>query len=859
MTTNTVLSSSPLSCLPSTLSYRNCTRPPHFSLPAQLLHNRVLLQHPTVLRFEFQENDGLYHHSAEHARLLRQRCHSIGLTGAPHMRGNSLISSYIRLGAIDDARKTFDSLPSPDIVSYCSLISAYAKTNKEAEAIYLFIQMCRLGIEPNEFAIVAVLTASIRLSSIQLGVQLHGLAVKTSFLCCVYVSNAIMAMYIKCRRLLAALQLFGEISQRDAVSFNTVISGLIQNCEYCQAFDLFRDLQVNGFKADQFSTSGLLSAAAELYLPMLGEEIHAHSLRLGLVSNLSVNNALIRFYTNCGTVEDVVSIFERMSTRDVITWTEMVAAYMEFGLVEAAVRTFKQMPEKNCVSYNALLTGFCKNGDGLQALEFFCKMLEDGVELSDFTLTIAVNACAMLSAVGKSKQIHGFVVKVGLLSNSWVEAALLDMCTKCGRMDDAKKMFNGWAHECSRSIACTTMICGYAQNGQPEQAMALFCAEEELVLDDVALATVLGVCGNLGFVNKGKQLHSYALKSGLLSDLTVGNAAVSMYSKCGNLGDAVKLFELLPYRDTVSWNTLISGYLLHREGENALHVWRKMEKMSIRPDSISFVLILSACRYICKSDSVNICRRLFLSMRSCYGIEPTSEHYASMIHVLGCWDHFDEAEELINNMPSNPDASVWRALLDSCRLRSNVSLGKKAAQHLLATEPQNASMYILISNLYSASGRWHCSERVREDMKNRGLQKHPARSWTIHDNKIHSFYARDRSHSQAKDIYSGLEILILENMKVGYAPDTSFVLHEVEEYQKKDFLVYHGAKLAVTCGLLMTKPGKPVRVMKNIHLCGDCHEFLKCTSITTKREIYVRDATGFHCFTGGKCTCGDYW
>ncbi|KAG9459269.1 hypothetical protein H6P81_003777 [Aristolochia fimbriata] len=859
MTTNIVLSSSLCCSHPLRL-------PPSSSLPAQLFQNarnRLNLSHLTTRRFEFPGNDGLFRQSAEHTRVsLAGAAHlSIAATqlqDSPNVRDNALVSSYIRLGAIDDARKTFDSLPSPDIVSYCSLISYYAKNNKEDEAVYLFIQMCRSGIEPNEFAIVAVLTACIRLSSFQLGIQLHCLAVKTNHLSCVYVSNATMAMYIKCSSLVCALQLFGEMFQRDAVSFNTIISGLIQDSEYCRAFDLFRDMQLGGLRADQFSISSLLTAAAELYLLMQGKEIHAHSLRLDLDSKLSVNNALIRFYTNCGSVEDVVGLFERMATRDVITWTEMASSYMKFGLVEEAVRIFEKMPVRNCVSYNAILNGFCKNGNGLQALELFCKMLEDGEEISDFTLTIVVNACAMLSDIRKSKQIHGFVIKVGMSSNSWTEAALLDMCTKCDRMDDARKMFNGWSDKCSRSIAWTTMICGYAQNGQPEQAMALFCAENELILDEVALATVLGVCGNLGFVNKGKQLHSYALKSGFLSDLAVGNAAVSMYSKCGSLEDAIKLFEVLPERDTVSWNTLITVYLLHREGENALRVWRKMERMGVKPDSVSFVLILSACRYIYESDSVNICRRLFLSMR-CYGIEPTSEHYASMIHVFGCQDRFEEAEELINNMPSEPDASVWKALLDSCGLRSNVNLGKKAAQHLLATEPQDVSTYILVSNLYSASGRWHCSERVREEMKNKGLQKHPARSWTINDNKIHSFFARDRSHSQSKDIYSGLEILILENMKVGYTPETSFVLHEVEEYQKKDFLVYHSAKLAVTYGLLMTEPGKPVHVMKNIRLCGDCHEFLKYTSITTKREIHVRDASGFHCFRDGKCTCGDYW
>lgn len=206
-------------------------------------------------------------------------------------------------------------------------------------------------------------------------------------------------------------------------------------------------------------------------------------------------------------------------------------------------------------------------------------------------------------------------------------------------------------------------------------------------------------------------------------------------------------------------------------------------------------------------------------------------------------------------MPFPPKASVWRVLLDCCRMHLNVTVGKRVAKEILSMEPQDPSTFILRSNLLSASGRWHCSELVREEMREKGFRKLPGRCWIIHENKVHSFFARDSSHPLTKDIYSGLEILMLECLKSGYVPDTSFVLHEVEEHQKKYFLFYHSAKLAVTYGLLMTRPGKPLRVMKNILLCGDCHTFLKHVSVVTKREIHVRDASGFHCFSGGKCNC----
>lgn len=246
-------------------------------------------------------------------------------------------------------------------------------------------------------------------------------------------------------------------------------------------------------------------------------------------------------------------------------------------------------------------------------------------------------------------------------------------------------------------------------------------------------------------------------------------------------------------------------------------------------------------------------------MKQVYGIEPTSDHYASFVSVLGDWGSLEEAEEIVTKIPFEPKDSVWRALLHCCRVHSDLAVGKRTAKRILAMQPHDPSTFILISNLYSASGRWHCSEIVREEMNSQGLRKHPARSWMIHQNKVHSFYARDRSHPQSKDIYSGLEILIVECLKAGYEPDTSFVLHEVEEHQKKDFLYYHSAKLAVTYGLLKTKKPKLIRVTKNILLCGDCHNFFKYMSKVTRRVICVRDTSGFHYFSDGKCSCKDQW
>ncbi|KAL5740696.1 hypothetical protein ACOSQ2_029876 [Xanthoceras sorbifolium] len=810
----------------------------------------------TLLRLSVQSGD-LSLAKSVHASILKLEEHR------DTRLGNPLISAYLKLGHVFGAYKVFAGLSCPNVVSFTSLISGFAKSSREEEAIEVFFRMRSGGIAPNEHSFVAILTACIRMLELELGLQVHALIVKMGYLDCVFVVNALMGLYGKFNRCFDyVLKLFDGMPHRDITSWNTVISSVVKEFKYEKAFELFRDMRINnGLRVDYFTISTLLTACTGSFSSMEGRAVHAHAIRTGLEANLSVNNTLIGFYTQCGSVKDVETVFQMMPVRDIITWTEMIVTYMESGQVDLAMEIFDKMPEKNCVSYNALLAGFCKNGQGTKVLDLFVKMVEEGSVLTDFTLTSVINACGLLMDAKLSEQIHGFVMKFGFGSNAHIEASLLDMWTRCGRMTNAKKMFNRWASDQDNSIIWTSMICGYARNGQPEDAIYLFQSSQSegmMVADEVALSSVFGICGTLGFHEMGKQIHCHAIKTGFSSNLGVGNSLISMYFKCYNMNDAIKSFNVMPSHDIVSWNGLIAGHLLLRQGDEALTVWSRMENASIKPDAVTFVLIISAYR-ITNSNLVDSCRNLFLSMRTVYDIEPTSQHYASFVGVLGYWGFLDEAEEVINNMPFKPKASVWRALLDSCRIHLNTTIGKRIAKHILSTEPQDPSTYVLASNLYSASGRWHDSEMVREDMRQKGFRKHPGRSWIIHQNKLHSFYARDKSHPQEKDIYSGLEVLILECVKAGYVPDTSFVLHEVEEHQKKNFLFYHSLKLAATYGLLITRPGQPIRIVKNILVCGDCHAFLKHVSVVTKRDIFLRDASGFHCFVNGQCSCKDYW
>lgn len=301
---------------------------------------------------------------------------------------------------------------------------------------------------------------------------------------------------------------------------------------------------------------------------------------------------------------------------------------------------------------------------------------------------------------------------------------------------------------------------------------------------------------------------------------------------------------------------MILGLAQHGNGKVALNLFKQMESEGIRPDKITFIGIISACSH---SGLVYEAYNYFNSMSRDYGIEPEVEHYSCLVDVLGRAGQLIEAEKVIKNMPFEPSASMLRALLGACRIKGNKEIGQRVATSLLELDPNDSSAYVLLSNLYAVANQWDEVHAARKNMKRRNLKKDPGYSWIEEKNKVHLFIVDDSSHPEAAAIYDELEYLMQRIKDEGYVPDTEFVLLNVEEEEKERSLYYHSEKLAIAYGLISTQSPQKIRVIKNLRVCGDCHNAIKYISKVTEREIVLRDASRFHCFREGVCTCGDYW
>jgi hypothetical protein len=230
-----------------------------------------------------------------------------------------------------------------------------------------------------------------------------------------------------------------------------------------------------------------------------------------------------------------------------------------------------------------------------------------------------------------------------------------------------------------------------------------------------------------------------------------------------------------------------------------------------------------------------------------------------MIDLYSRAGMLEKAMDIINEMPFPPGATVWRTLLGAARVHRNIELGELAAEKLISLQPEDSAAYVLLSNMYAASGNWQERTNVRKLMDKRKVKKEPGYSWIEVKNKTYSFLAGDLTHPLSNQIYSKLSDLSIRLKDAGYQPDTNFVFHDIEDEQKETILSHHSERLAIAFGLIATPPEIPIQIVKNLRVCGDCHNYIKLVSLIEQRYIVVRDSNRFHHFKDGLCSCGDYW
>ncbi|XP_042496377.1 pentatricopeptide repeat-containing protein At2g13600-like [Macadamia integrifolia] len=604
--------------------------------------------------------------------------------------------------------------------------------------------------------------------------------------------TALIAGFMQFGRVDDSLWYFERNPFQNVVSWTAVISGFVRDGSNVEALNFFCKMLEHGTKPNNVTFTSILGACIGLGDLKLGRNILGLIVKLGFEDNLSVCNALITFYVRMGEFDLAWRVFDRMESRDVISWTAILDLYVEMGDMLEARRIFDEMPERNEVSWSAMIARYSQGGDAKEALKLFVDMLRDGFRPNLSCYSSILSALGSIECLRLGTSIHGDVIKIGIERNVFIGGPLIDMYCKCGQTADGRLVFELISE---KNLVCwNSMVAGYGLNGQLEEAKELFeqiprrnsiswntmisgyvqnehCHEVLEVFNQMLLSgetpnestfsSVLRACSSLACLEKGKNLHGKIIKLGIQYELFVGTALTDMYAKSGDIESSKQVLNKMPEKNEVSWTAMIQGLADNGLAEDSLNLFDEMERTSnVAPSGLMFLAVLFACSHF---GLVEKGFKYFESMEKVYGIKPTGRHYTCIVDLLARSGHLREAENFIKAMPFQPEANAWAALLSGCSVYKNEEIAERTAKKIWELLEENSAGYVLLSNIYASAERWSDVSRVRKLMREKGLKKIGGCSWIEVRNQVHSFYS-DGSHSHLSDIVRILELLMSEMM-----------------------------------------------------------------------------------------------
>ncbi|KAF2313717.1 hypothetical protein GH714_012857 [Hevea brasiliensis] len=720
---------------------------------------------------------------------------------------NTMIFGYAGCGKMDIARNFFIGMPQRDVVSWNSMISGFLQNGECRKSIEFFVDMGRSGIGFDRTTFAVVLKACAVLEEGAVGIQVHGLVIRMGFDNDVITGSALLDMYAKCKRLDDSRRVFGEIPEKNWVSWSAMIAGCVQNDQYMEGLELFSEMQKAGIGVSQSIYASVFRSCAGLSALKLGSQFHGHALKCDFGLDIIVGTATLDMYAKCGSMAD-------------------------------AQKLFNSLPKHSLQCYNAIIVGYARNDQGFEALLLFQRLLKSGLGFDEISLSGAFSACASIKGDLEGLQVQALAVKTTFRSNICVANAILDMYGKCGALAEAVCMFNEM--ERRDAVSWNAIIAAHEQNGSEEDTLALFVSmlRSRMEPDEFTYGSILKGCASEKALNSGMEIHSRIIKSGMGLDSFVGGALVDMYCKCGMMGEAEKIHDRTEKQTMVSWNAIISGFSLLEQSENALSFFSWMLEMGVKPDNFTYAIVLDTCANLAtvglgkqmhaqiiklelhldhglgeealktfenmQLQNVNPNHATFVSvLRACahmglvdkglhyfnamvseYGLDPQLEHYSCLVDIIGRSGRVGEALRLIQEMPFEADAVLWRTLLSICKIHGNVEIAERATNSILQLDPQDSSAYILLSNIYANAGMWAKVSEMRKMMRHNKLKKEPGCSWIEVKDEVHAFLVGDKGHGKCEEIYEVLGLLIGEMNWDGYTPDVDFSFdEEAEEYE----------------------------------------------------------------------------
>ncbi|KAI5067111.1 hypothetical protein GOP47_0017639 [Adiantum capillus-veneris] len=491
---------------------------------------------------------------------------------------------------------------------------------------------------PNRATFLAVITSlAMDIPSLAVAKYLHAYCIGTELTRDVMMVTALVSMYGKCGFVEEAWTLMDSLTEQDLVLYNAMIAVFSQNGHTEDALKLLWLLQMKGMTPDKGTFVSIIDACSDQTTIFEGRRVHAFIRELGLQSDPMMGNALLSMYGKHVKLEDAQEVFETITTRDVTTWNAMINALGQCGDLSNAVCKFEEMQT-------------------------------EGVIPDKFTFAGLFCACGNKQALQEGSHLHARIVGGSFNEEVGVLNALISMYGKCNDIHNARRAFGRISNP--DSVSWNALIGACLRCGENEEAFVLCQSMQNVTTDQVTLISVSSAFASQSFLAEGWLLHACIVDMGLQSELSVCNALVHMYGKCGSLEDARHVFERMEVNDVISWNAIIAAYGQHGQANGAFCLLHMMLSKSLVPDIVTLISILTACSHAGRAGQLY------------------------------------ELESMIKFMPMDPTAVSWMTLLGACNKHLDLERGVHAASRLFDLHPQECASFVLLSNLHASAGRW---------------------------------------------------------------------------------------------------------------------------------------------------------
>ncbi|XP_017239746.1 pentatricopeptide repeat-containing protein At3g16610 [Daucus carota subsp. sativus] len=476
----------------------------------------------------------------------------------------TLLEAFFRhcfhLGAPQLALSTFDLVEKPNCYLQNLLVRSLCDHGLYEDVLYVYKRCQLYGCPSDNYTFPFVIKACSCLGSVRIGEGVHCKVWRSGFGGNVFVQTGLVDFYAKIGEMGKARLLFDDMSERDLVSWNALISGYSLHGFCDEAFEVFKKIGLMGLKPNVSTLASVLPVCSRLGNFFVGKTIHGLALKCGYLMDENLVPALISVYGDGGNVTIARDIFDCLSQKNVTIWNSMISAYT-------------------------------KNQKSEDAFVLFRKMLQDDVQPNVVTFVSIVPACKSFGSIC-GEALHACVLVRGYENEISVATVLISMCAKLGNVDSAEFLSNQIPQR--SVITWNSIISGYTHNGYWREGLATF---NEMLLegsdpDAVSIVTVLSSCSKLGAILLGKSAHAFGLKRWVNLDLNVSNALLAFYSECHDMISAVKLFHKMPITNAISWNTLISGFVHHGEYQSAISLHHQMHQKDMDMDLVTLISIL---------------------------------------------------------------------------------------------------------------------------------------------------------------------------------------------------------------------------------------------------------------------------